>query len=117
MTFDPFLEEAAHDTTYQDAIALVIGSKRMEDLDHDPLAEFGGDKHKLSVKPFLNGPFLWLAHQVVVPSSLREGFMEGLHGLYFERKMVFRFLCKHYYWPGMRDALRATLGNDCFDEQ
>ena len=117
MTFDPFLEGAARDSKYQDAIALVNGSKRIEDLDHDPLAEFGGDRHKICVKPFLDGPSLWLADRIIVPTSLREGFMIGLHKAYFESKVVFRYLCKHYYWPGMWDALLVNLGNDCFNEQ
>ena len=108
------MEDATRDSEYQNAIALVKGSVKLKDLDHDPLAEFGEDRHEVYVKSFGDSPFLWLGDSVIVPGPARKEFYESLIESYSRTRLVFRILCDHFCWPGMREALRTELGNDCF---
>ena len=109
-----FIAKAVADPVYQYTIAIIEGDKQKEELEYDPLDEFGEDRHRVCVKLLANIPFLWMSERVIVPVSLRKDFMDSLHQVHTGNGYAYRTMCYNYYWPGIREAIDEVIENCLF---
>ena len=106
-----FIARALADRDYQNTIAIIEGDKLIEELDKDPLAEFGENRHRVCVKLFANIPFLWMSERIIVPVSFRKHFLNSLHQVHSGNEYAYRIMSSNYYWPELREEIVGMLQN------